>query len=58
MQELVEVRKGKVFCTSLMFSEKYDIEHREINRKIRNLIVEYSTVDKEFSLEKFLGNNN
>ena len=58
MKELVKVKNGKLFCTSLDISEEFEIGHNRVLEKIRNLTDDIPTVKKEFSESKFTNNRN
>lgn len=57
-KEMVEVKRGKVYCTSLMFAEKFEMNHKHVLEKIRKLTVECSAMKKEFSEEEFTNKRN
>ena len=46
--DLIKVEKGKIFTDSLKFSEKLDINHRDILRDIRNLVATNNAIRNEF----------
>ena len=52
-KELVELKRGKMFTTSLKFAEEFEIQHSHILEKIRNLIIEYPIVKSQFKEDEF-----
>lgn len=56
--EIVEVKRGKVYCTSLMFAEKMEMLHGNVLRDIRELISHNSVQISEFSEEEFVNGRN
>ena len=57
-KEIVKVKRGKVYCTSIMFSEKMDMQHGHVLRDIRKLVSHNPTQDSEFSEEEFTNGRN
>ena len=56
--QIVEVKRGKVYCTSLMFAEKLDMLHGHVLRDIKKLISHNPKQDSEFSEEEFTNGRN
>ncbi len=46
--DLIKVERGIVFTDSLKFSEKLEINHRDVLRDIRNLVATNSAIQNEF----------
>ena len=46
--DLIKVERGMVFTDSLKFSEKLEINHRDVLRDIRNLVATNSAIQNEF----------
>lgn len=57
-ENLVFVEKGKLFCDSLMFSEKFETKHRNVTRDIRNLTALFGAVRNEFIESEWINDRN
>ena len=57
-KNLVEVKNGKIMCSSLDISEEFEISHSHVLEKIRNLTIDVPTVKKEFKKTEFTNNRN
>ena len=58
MNNLVEVKRGKIYTTSLKFAEEFYLNHQHVLEKIRNLAVAYPTVKKQFKEDVFTNKRN
>lgn len=58
MNKLVELVKGQVLTTSLIFAEEFELNHRDLLVKIRDLTAKYPAVKKEFKESNFTNNRN
>lgn len=56
--ELVELKKGKVFTSSKIFSDNFKIPHNELLKRIRKLTGEYLPVKNEFVETDFVNERN
>jgi len=56
--KIVEIKRGKVFCTSIMFSEKMEMNHRDVLKDIRNLTATANAVKDEFLESEYTNNRN
>lgn len=58
MKQLVDLKKGKILTTSLIFAEEFKIAHMHILEKIKNLTIEYSIVKDQFLEDVYTNNRN
>lgn len=57
-KELVMVKRGKIFTTSVIFSDEFEIEHSKVTARIRKLTREHSRVKNEFKESIFKNDRN
>lgn len=58
MNNLVELKKGQVLTTSLIFAEEFELNHQHVLEKIKNLTVKYPTVRNQFIEGQFINDRN
>jgi len=56
--KIVEIKRGKVICTRIMFSEKMEMNHRDVLKDIRNLTATANAVKDEFLESEYTNNRN
>jgi phage regulator Rha-like protein len=56
--DLVEIKNGKVYCTSLSIAEEFKISHPHVLEKIRNLTIDIPTAKSEFKEGFFINERN
>lgn len=56
--DLVEVKNGKVYCTSLSISEEFRITHSHVMEKIKKLTLDIPTVKTQFEEGIFVNERN
>ena len=54
MNKIVEVKRNEVHTDSLIYAEKFGINHRDLLEKIRKLTAELSAPEKYFQESKFI----
>jgi phage regulator Rha-like protein len=57
-KELITVKRGKMFTTSVIFSEEFEVEHFNLMVRINKLTLEHSRVKTEFVEADFTNNRN
>ncbi|MGL5057561.1 MAG: Rha family transcriptional regulator, partial [Fusobacteriaceae bacterium] len=50
--KLVETKRGNIYTDSLIYAEEFDIRHKHLMEKIRNLTDDLSALKKENFIEK------
>lgn len=58
MKELVILKSNQLYTTSLLFAEEFELNHKHVLDKIRNLTAEYSTVRNDFKEDEFTNERN
>lgn len=58
MKDLVILKNNQLYTTSLLFAEEFELNHRDVLAKIRNLTAEHSTVKNDFKEDEFTNERN
>ena len=53
LNKMVEVKRNEVYTDSLVYAEKFGINHRDLLEKIRKLTAEVSAPEKYFKESEF-----
>jgi len=54
MNDLVEIKRGAIVTNSLIFSQEFNIPHRNLLIKIRELTAEYPAVENDYKKSTFI----
>lgn len=58
MKDIVIVKRQDIFTTSRIFGGEFGIQHMEMMRKVKNLIMEYPILRNQFKLVDFINTRN